>query len=51
MVEHHIPDWLQRELDSMGVFTEDTPTVKIKKNRYPEPSGWMPSYLGEEPPF
>ena len=52
MVEHSIPQWLQKELDDFGVFLGvDTPQVKITRRSYPEPTGWMPLYFGEEPPF
>lgn len=45
-----LPDWLAKELDNMGVFVQDAPREKQKPAKK-EPSGWMPSYLGEEPPF
>ena len=51
MTEHDIPYWLQKELDSFGVVSEDTPITKnVKQDRYAS-SGWVPSYPGEEPPF
>ena len=49
-MENNLPQWLQKELDQFGVFKEDAPVIR-PSNKYPEPTGWMPSYLGEEPPF
>jgi hypothetical protein len=50
-MENNLPHWLQKELDQFGVFGDELPAVIKPKRKYPEPTGWMPSYLGEQPPF
>ena len=49
-MENNLPPWLQKELDQFGIFGDDLPVIKPKL-KSPESTGWVPSYLGEEPPF
>lgn len=47
---------IEHELNRLGVISIDHPLFDLPEDqkpirRYPEPTGWMPKYPGEEPPF
>ncbi len=44
-------DQRDKELDFLGVTAKEAKQVVKTKPKQQQPTGWVPSYQGEEPPF